>query len=68
MSDTPAQNKYISAGEVEYIERGRDNLAPNKKAPPVPWKDLFTSMPFWVRLLLDQSRWNDEPLQIFYLE
>ena len=33
---------------VTTLERGRDNLAPNKKAPPVPWKDLFTSKPFWV--------------------
>ena len=33
---------------VTTLERGRDNLAPNKKVPPVPWKDLFTSKPFWV--------------------
>ena len=44
VSDTPAENRYITLEEVEYIERGR---IPNKQTPPVPWKDLFTSMPFW---------------------
>lgn len=44
VSDTPDTNKYISAEEVKYIQ---GDQIPSQKAPPVPWKELLTSKPFW---------------------
>lgn len=44
VSDTPSTHKYISLEEIKYIEG--DQGKPSK-APPVPWKDLLTSLPFW---------------------
>lgn len=44
VSDTPSTHKYISLEEVRYIEEGKVQA---NKAPPVPWRDLLTSLPFW---------------------
>jgi hypothetical protein len=48
VSDTPSSHKYISLEELNYIEKGQPG---SKTAPPIPWKQLLTSWPFWAILV-----------------
>ncbi len=48
VSDTPENHKYISQEEVKLIEAGQ---VVNAKPPPVPWRQLLTSGPFWAILV-----------------
>ena len=48
-SDTPASHPVISQEERDYIEAGLP--ATNKVSPPVPWRHIWTSLPFWAILV-----------------
>lgn len=44
--NVPSDHRWISEGELQYIEDSlKDTL--NKKARPVPWKAIFTSTAVW---------------------
>ena len=42
VSDTPAEHKYISKEEVAYIGQVSSPVS-----PPIPWRSILTSLPFW---------------------
>ena len=42
VSDTPAEHAYISPEEVAYIGQ-----VSSKVSPPIPWRSILTSLPFW---------------------
>uniref|UniRef100_A0A1B6EC40 Major facilitator superfamily (MFS) profile domain-containing protein n=2 Tax=Clastoptera arizonana TaxID=38151 RepID=A0A1B6EC40_9HEMI len=52
--DTPAEHPTITAVERKYIEDSLGNSLSRKKLP-IPWKDIFTSVPVWMVLI---SQWG----------
>nr|CAH7723842.1 unnamed protein product [Callosobruchus chinensis] len=45
-SNSPSADKFISKEEKEYIEAGIEAETEGEKVP-TPWKEIFTSLPFW---------------------
>ena len=48
VSDMPSTNRYITVEEIQYIESDQKT---STKPPPIPWKSLLSSMPFWAILV-----------------
>ena len=48
VSDRPSTNRFITMEEKQYIESDQKT---SSKPPPIPWKSLLTSMPFWAILV-----------------
>ncbi|KAK7066596.1 hypothetical protein SK128_005107 [Halocaridina rubra] len=46
VADSPEKSRWISQAEREYITSSFGD-SKNKKVPPVPIKDILTSVPFW---------------------
>ncbi|CAL4233266.1 unnamed protein product, partial [Meganyctiphanes norvegica] len=46
VSDSPRKSRFITTVEKNYIIAAIGD-SKSSKAPPVPWKSLLTSMPFW---------------------
>lgn len=44
--NTPAQDKFISKRELEYISKSIGEEKPEKR-PPTPWFSIVTSVPVW---------------------
>uniref|UniRef100_A0A1I8QB07 Major facilitator superfamily (MFS) profile domain-containing protein n=1 Tax=Stomoxys calcitrans TaxID=35570 RepID=A0A1I8QB07_STOCA len=53
VQDNPQKQSFISAEERQMITASLGNDEPNVKEehPPVPWKKVFTSVPFWAILV-----------------
>nr|CAI5830121.1 unnamed protein product [Callosobruchus analis] len=45
-SNSPSTDKFISKEEKQYIEAGIEAETDGEKVP-TPWKEIFTSLPFW---------------------
>jgi len=48
--DSPAQNPRISCLERDYIQH-HTSFKLGQKQPPVPWRAIMTSLPFWCILI-----------------
>ncbi|XP_034952043.1 sialin-like [Chelonus insularis] len=48
--DSPSQHPRISSEERRYIEESLGNTS-TKKALPVPWKSILTSIPVWAIII-----------------
>jgi len=44
-ADTPATHPRISQAERQYIEAGLPDT--HSVSPPIPWRHIWTSVPFW---------------------
>ncbi|XP_075153734.1 major facilitator superfamily transporter 3 [Haematobia irritans] len=53
IQDNPQKQSFISAEERHMImaSLGNDEHAAKEEHPPVPWKKVFTSVPFWAILV-----------------
>ncbi|CAD6998440.1 sialin [Ceratitis capitata] len=53
IQDNPNKQRFISPEERQMItsQLGTENTAANEKHPPVPWKKVLTSVPFWAILI-----------------
>lgn len=53
VQDNPNKQSFISAEERHMITAslGNDEHAAKEEHPPVPWKKVFTSVPFWAILV-----------------
>lgn len=50
VSNSPTKSKWITQVEKDYIINSIGE-SKKKKSPPVPWKKVFTSIPFWAILI-----------------
>ena len=48
-ADTPATHPTIRQTEVEYIEAGLPDT--HSGSLPIPWRQIWTSVPFWAIVL-----------------
>ncbi|XP_030383238.1 putative inorganic phosphate cotransporter [Scaptodrosophila lebanonensis] len=68
-ANTPRESKFISEAELKYIESsinqgGKENEVQNARQIPVPWKAIFTSLPFWALMVARCSQaWGYSTLQ-----
>ncbi|GFQ97413.1 hypothetical protein TNCT_257221, partial [Trichonephila clavata] len=46
VTDSPKNHPFISNKEQKYISSNQ-KMSLNKKVPPLPWKKILTSVPFW---------------------
>ncbi|XP_011207827.1 sialin [Bactrocera dorsalis] len=53
IQDNPNKQRFISPEERQMItsQLGTENTASNEEHPPVPWKKVLTSIPFWAILI-----------------
>ena len=51
VTDSPKDQAKISRDELKYILESLKDDHTDQKPPPVPWKDIFTSLPVWAIIL-----------------
>ena len=51
--DSPSENPFITEEEKVYISTRLNGLVNGAERPPVPWKSIFTSKPFWGLMITD---------------
>ncbi|KAK9887949.1 hypothetical protein WA026_000247 [Henosepilachna vigintioctopunctata] len=49
--NSPAEHKSISFEERKYIEQTTEITNVEENKMPTPWKDIFTSLPFWAVII-----------------
>ena len=51
ISDSPSTNRFMSDEEKQFIHENNAKAKANDDTkavkPPVPWKSILTSLPFW---------------------
>ena len=53
--DTPEQHPRISEHELLHIQDSLKESVDSKHSLPVPWKAIFTSIPFWALIIGDMG-------------
>ncbi|KAJ8980964.1 hypothetical protein NQ317_013418 [Molorchus minor] len=52
-SNSPQEHGKISAEELKYIQKGTS--VEDRENVPTPWKEIFTSLPFWAILIANSG-------------
>ncbi|KAJ8946323.1 hypothetical protein NQ318_004212 [Aromia moschata] len=52
-SNSPQQHGKVSPAELKYIHHGTN--VEDRENIPTPWKDIFTSLPFWAILVANSG-------------